>query len=204
MISRPTTRGSPSVDAPERYPDGLCIGRDAVKSLLARLPLVDHLLVLDLDDSFQIEIGPMPGLRRLELRERWNQALVVSAPNIVRLETPIDPGSLTESAPVPPLRDVIIRHIRSTSFLAELEPRLKWLTPSSLRYLALPMESTSAAFLLPFLRTHIPRWPYLREVRLSGRPDGPRWAQADWDALEALGKEHRFLVTGPAPLPSAA
>lgn len=128
------------------------------------------------------------------------QDLIVSAHNLVRLTTPHGPGRFTDSAAVPPLETVTITRISRRVPSQASGSRLRWLTPSSIRYLALPVAaSIPAAFLLSFFETHISRWLNLREARLTGCLDCACWADAEWDALKALGEEHRFVVTPPLP-----
>lgn len=179
---------------------GIKLGCGALARLVAELPLlVDlHLASTYGEKPNKLDFGDLKGLRRLSM-DRLHQAIVASAPNLDRLITELDPE--TEFAPAVPqlrhLRKLRITSIDSRLVLDALVARLEWLAPPSLEVLEMPLASTSAALLLPFLERHVSREHQLREVVLRGGMHTPCWAAGDREALRKLGQEHGFRASGP-------
>ncbi|BGP46289.1 hypothetical protein JCM10450v2_002131 [Rhodotorula kratochvilovae] len=190
-----------SFDAPEHQSDGMWIYGCDVESLVAGLPKLSSLHIDWEQGAFSgdgdINVGRLETVRSLTL-SRWQPETVGAAPHLADLSTGLQGGpSGTPYDPAPPVTRVCIHTIDSRLALAELRKRLEWATPPSLVSLSMPINTTSAAFVLPFLEESLPRWPDFRGFQLWGSVQAPRWKEDDWDALKALGAAHGFEVDGP-------
>ncbi|KPV76099.1 uncharacterized protein RHOBADRAFT_21819 [Rhodotorula graminis WP1] len=182
-----------------REPTGIVLDRAALAEVVAELPLLQDVELIwapSVHPTVVLDLGDLKNVRSLSMN-RSQHAVVAAAPNLVRLAIPLYLEMFTPTTPPPRhLRKLCITSIDSRLILRELVGRLEWLAPPSLEVLEMPLASTSAALLLPFLERHVTRAHALREVKLDGER-APQWAPADRAALGKLGQENGFRVSGP-------